>query len=61
MSFCIITDDFSHDVQTVFEVQKAVLNFSKGKIGTVSNVEHFSDGCSGQYKNRKKLSESLLP
>ena len=55
MSFCIITDDLSHDVPTVFEVQKAVLNFIKGKIANLSNVEYFSDGCCGQYKNRKNF------
>ena len=53
MSFCIITDDLSHDVPTVYEAQKAVLNCTKRKSADMAKVEYFSDGCSGQYKNRK--------
>ncbi|XP_063604197.1 LOW QUALITY PROTEIN: uncharacterized protein LOC134779822 [Penaeus indicus] len=55
MSFCIITDDLSHDVPTVYEVQRAVLNFIKRKIVHLTSVEYFSDRCSGQYKNRKNF------
>ena len=55
LSYCIISDDNSHDVATVFEVQRKVLADVKVKIPELKHVEYFTDGCAAQYKNRKNF------
>jgi len=54
-SFCIISDDMTHDVAMVYEVQKRIIDYLKCQLPDLKNVEYFSDGCAGQYKNRKNF------
>ncbi|XP_047133454.1 uncharacterized protein LOC124811601 [Hydra vulgaris] len=54
-SYCIISDDNTHDVPMVYEVQKSIINNLKQKIPSIVNVVYFSDGCSSQYKNCKNI------
>ena len=44
-----------HDVASVYEVQKAILAGLKCKLPALSTINHFTDECAGQYKNRKKF------
>ena len=54
-SYCVLSDDLSHDVPFVFQVQKLVINDLKTNLPQIKNIEYFSDGCGGQYKNRKNF------
>ena len=51
-SHCIISDDNSHDVPTVYEIQKKIISDLKIRLPNLEKVEYFSDGCAAQYKNR---------
>ena len=55
ISYCVISDDRKHDVALVYEVQKAILADLKWKLPGLSTVIYFTDGCAGQYKNRKNF------
>ena len=55
ISYCVIFDDRKHDVVLVYEVQKAILADLKCKHPGLSTITYFTDGCAGQYKNRKKF------
>ena len=55
MSYCVLSNDRKHDVAMVYEVQKGILADLKSQFPDKSNVIYFSDGCAGQYKNRKNL------
>ena len=55
VSYCVISDDRTHDVAMVYEVQKSILADIKIKLPALTNVIYFSDGCAGQYKNRKNF------
>ena len=53
-SLCIISDDFIHDVSFVYKVMSESINFIKQKVNPeIEKVHYFSDGCAGQYKNKK--------
>ena len=52
ISYCVISDDRKHDVALVYEVQKSILADLKCKLPGLSII-YFTDGCAGQYKNRK--------
>ncbi len=54
-SYWFITDDNCHDVATVHQVQELVINDLKLAIKDLKSIEYFSDGCAGQYKNRKNF------
>ena len=54
-SFCIISDDMKHDVDMVHEVQEVVINYVKTEMPQIKKIEYFSDGCAGQYKNKKNF------
>jgi len=54
-SFCVVSDDMTHEVAMVYEVQKCVMNNLKSQLPNLKKVEYFSDGCAGQYKNRKNF------
>ena len=54
-SYCIISDDNNHDVSMVYEVQKQIINEIKRKLPNINNIEYFTDGCAGQYKNCKNF------
>jgi len=53
MSFCVLSDDRTHDVAMVYEIQKHIIIKIKSKLPNITKVEYYSDGCAGQYKNRK--------
>ena len=54
-SYCFLSDDTKHDVAIVHEVQEQVLQDLKMFLPNLKNIEYFSDGCSGQYKNRNNF------
>ena len=54
-SFCIISDDLTHDIAFVWCSQKAICQFPNEKFPDLTKVKYFSDGCAGQYKNYKIL------
>ena len=53
--YCVISDDTKHDVALVYEVEKPILADWKCKLLGLSTVIFFTDGCAGQYKNRKNV------
>ena len=54
-SFCIISDDTEHDVAMVYYIQNICTDHLKLILPHIKKIEYFSDGCAGQYKNRKNL------
>ena len=58
-SFCFLSDDLEHDTCFVHEIQEKLTCYIRQDLPDVDNVEYFSDGCAGQYKNYKKLPKSL--
>ena len=59
-SLCIISDDLTH-VSFVYKVMSESINIIKQKVNPeIEKVHYFSDGCDGQYKN-KKLFLNLCP
>ena len=54
ISYCVISDDRKHNDALIYEVQKAILADLKCKLPGLSTIIYFTDGCAGQYKNRKK-------
>ena len=55
LSLCFLSDDMHHDVAFVYHVQKDIAAIIKLKFPSVTNVEYFTDGCAGQYKNCKSF------
>ena len=53
ISMCIISDDLEHDTCFVHELQIKVMLYIKENLPYIKSVDHFSDGCDGQYKNYK--------
>ena len=54
-SFCFISDDTVHDVAMVYLIQKLFTEYLKIIDPKIRKLEYFSDGCAGQYKNKKNL------
>ena len=54
-SFCFISDDNNHDTCFVYEVQSLLMKHIREKYSHIENIEYFSDGCAGQYKNFKNF------
>ena len=53
-SLCIISDYLTHDVSFVYKVKSESINFIRQKVNPeIKKVHYFSDGCAGQYKNKK--------
>lgn len=55
LSYCIISDDNSHDISFVYKVIQIIFLDIKNKMPSMKQVYLFTDGCAGQYKNRKTL------
>ena len=55
-SICILSEDLEHDVGFIYESQKIITDYIKANFPQVKSVLYFSDGCAGQYKNFKKIS-----
>ena len=54
-SLCIISDDTEHDVILVYVIQQIFTMYLKQILPQIKRLEYFSDGCAGQYKNKKNL------
>ena len=54
-SFCVISDDITHDTSFVYALQKLMCEHIRNKFPNIKKVEYFSDGCAGQYKNYKNF------
>ena len=54
-SFCVISDELHIDVTMVYQIQAVFLTYIKACQPKVYKVEHFSDGCAAQYKNKYNL------
>lgn len=52
-SMCFVSDDLIHDVGFVYEIQRKVVEFVKGRNLNIKSIEYFTDGCAAQYKNCK--------
>ena len=50
-NMCFLTDDLKHDVGMVSKFQDYIIDFIKEKYPKIEEIEYFSDGCAGQYKN----------
>lgn len=55
-SYVIISDCLEHTTAAVYCFQKKLIQFLKGKFDHVRKIYYFSDGCAGQYKNKKNFS-----
>ena len=44
-----------HDVNMVYKIIEVVCNDIKTNLPQIKNIEYFSDGCAGQYKNCKNM------
>ena len=45
------SDDLEHDTNFVYELLRLTCNYIKETMPQVRDIEYFSDGCTGQYKN----------
>ena len=52
---CIISNYNIHDKNFVYQVQNKVIGHIKENHSEITKLDYFSDGCSDQYKNCKKL------
>lgn len=55
VSYVVISECLTHDVVAVYLFQKKLMEFLHTKIEHITRVIFFSDGCGGQYKNKKKI------
>ena len=55
INFVCISENKSHDTIAVHLFQTRLIRYLKTKIENLSKVIYFSDGCAGQYKNRKNF------
>ncbi len=54
-SFCYVSEDTNHDAAFVQVLLGHLTSYVKETWPIVSNIEYFSDGCGGQYKNCKNF------
>ena len=54
-SLCFLSNDLVHDVSMVYVIQRYCVTVFKELNSNISVVEYFTDGCAGQYKNRKSF------
>ena len=54
-SLCIISDDTEHDVIMVYVIQQIFTKYLKLIFPQIKRLEYFSDGCAGQYRNKKNF------
>ncbi|GBM37625.1 hypothetical protein AVEN_132076-1 [Araneus ventricosus] len=52
LPLCIVSDDLKHDASMVYEIQKTVTAFLRENYPHITNIHYFSDGCTGQYRNK---------
>ena len=54
-SLCFLSDDLEHDTSFVHELQRITAFYIKETMPAITNIQYFSDGCAGQYKNLKNF------
>ena len=54
-SFCFLSDDMEHDVSMVYKIQQTMTTFIREWLPDVQQIQYFSDGCAGQYKNKSNF------
>ena len=59
-SFCIMSDDLQHDTCFVYEVLKLITEYCRSNLPDIMEIQYFSDGCAGQYKNFKNFKNLCL-
>ncbi|KAK2722989.1 hypothetical protein QYM36_003252, partial [Artemia franciscana] len=52
---CFISDNLQHDTSFVNYVQKEISEWLKENHPKINQVHYFTDGCTGQYKNRNSF------
>lgn len=55
VSFCVISDDVTHDTSFVWQLQNLLCKHIQQNFPTIKSLEYFSDGCAAQYKNYKNF------
>ena len=55
LSYTIISEDNTHDVDFVYKVIEIIILDLKVKLPNLSFIHFFTDGCAGQYKNHKNM------
>lgn len=54
-SFCVISNHMTHNTAAVYAFQKTLIKYIKENMPDVRKINYFSDGCTGQYRNRKNF------
>ena len=54
-SLCFISDDLNHDTSFVNCLQQLLAKYISDNFQNITELEYFSDGCAGQYKNFKNF------
>ena len=55
-SLCFISDDLEHDVNIVYKIIAATIDYLKHNVSDdIKKVHYFTDRCAGQYKNCKNF------
>ena len=54
-SFCLISDHTDHNVMMVYKIKQLFTEYLKVELPHIKKLVYFSDGCAGQYKNKKNL------
>lgn len=55
VSSVVISDCLEHNTVAVYTFQKKLIALLKSKFKTIKKIYYFSDGCAGQYKNKKNF------
>jgi hypothetical protein len=55
-SYAIVSDELCHDKYSVYACLKMLISKIKNELPNLNSVRIFSDGCSGQFKNKFTLS-----
>ena len=55
LSYTVISDDTTHDVNFVYKVIQVIISDIKQRLNNLNFVYFFKDGCAGQYKNQKTM------
>lgn len=55
-TYLVISDHMDHDTAAVYAFQKALISHLKATLPfEIKKIKYISDGCSGQYKNKKNV------
>ncbi|XP_034246220.1 uncharacterized protein LOC117648108 [Thrips palmi] len=59
LNLVVISDHLKHVTTTVSKFQEVLISFLKTKMPNLNKIYYFSDGCTGQYKNRYNMQNVL--